>query len=133
MSSRDIATGPVEVRGRCSKCYKSLVSHRDYRFPSTIYIASLAINLSSVCRRAVEQSRTAIGSFFSIYIRANLPPLCKTFAFSRCNFICSSAENYLVYLTVEFSRCIFVSFDSLVCSINCSIFATLFPREIENF
>ena len=60
MSSRDIAAVPVEVRGRCSKCYKSLVSHRDYRFPSTIYIASFAINLSSVCRRAVEPSRTAM-------------------------------------------------------------------------
>lgn len=32
------------------KCHKSLVKHRDYRFPSTIYAAACAINLSIVAR-----------------------------------------------------------------------------------
>lgn len=32
------------------KCHKSLVKHRDYRFPSTIYATACAINLSIVAR-----------------------------------------------------------------------------------
>lgn len=84
------------------KCHKSLVKHRDYRFPSTIYAAACAINLSIVARARKMLSNLEEGHLLCAHMFARVVAFLPIRSFAAFSATGMSVRAFFLFVFFSF-------------------------------